>query len=135
VQAFISKRPNISTIRNDIPEYEHDQSGGLSLLRMLESIMMILTAREEIIANQGSVDNPLSNRQEFHHTIDRNIRYIKKHVPKDQKRVFAFAEIVQIISKNPSPRVFPRKRLRRAKILRRNPVLAGSAAEPQALGS
>jgi tetratricopeptide (TPR) repeat protein len=100
VQVFISKRPNISTIRNDIPEYEHDQSGGLSLLRMLESIMMILTAREEIIANQGSVDNPLSNRQEFHHTIDRNIRYIKKHVPKDQKRVFAFAEIVQIISKN-----------------------------------
>jgi hypothetical protein len=100
VQLFISKRPNISTIRNDIPEYEHDQSGGLSLLRMLESIMMILTAREEIIANQGSVDNPLSNRKDFHHTIDRNIRYIKKHVPKDQKRVFAFAEIVQIISKN-----------------------------------
>jgi tetratricopeptide (TPR) repeat protein len=100
VQLFISKRPNISTIRNDIPEYEQDKSGGLSLLRMLESIMMILTAREEIIANQGSVDNPLSNRQEFHHTIDRNIRYIKKHVPKDQKRVFAFAEIVQIISKN-----------------------------------
>jgi tetratricopeptide (TPR) repeat protein len=100
VQVFISKRPNISTIRNDIPEYEHDQSGGLSLLRMLESIMMILTAREEIIANQGSVDNPLSNRKDFHHTIDRNIRYIKKHVPKDQKRVFAFAEIVQIISKN-----------------------------------
>jgi tetratricopeptide (TPR) repeat protein len=100
VQAFISKRPNISTIRNDIPEYEQDKSGGLSLLRMLESTLLILTAREEIISKKRSSEEPLSNEQDFHHTIDRNIRYIKKHVPKDQKRVFAFAEIIHIISKN-----------------------------------
>jgi len=100
VQAFISKKPNISTIRNDIPEYEQDKSGGLSLLRMLESTLLILTAREEIISKKRSAEEPLSNEQDFHHTIDRNIRYIKKHVPKDQKRVFAFAEIIHIISKN-----------------------------------
>jgi hypothetical protein len=100
VQAFISKRPNISTIRNDIPEYEKDKSGGLSLLRMLDSTLLILTAREEIISKKRSAEEPLSNEQDFHHTIDRNIRYIKKHVPKDQKRVFAFAEIIHIISKN-----------------------------------
>jgi hypothetical protein len=100
VQAFISKRPNISTIRNDIPEYEQDKSGGLSLLRMLDSTLLILTAREEIISKKRSAEEPLSNEQDFHHTIDRNIRYIKKHVPKDQKRVFAFAEIIHIISKN-----------------------------------
>jgi hypothetical protein len=100
VQAFISKRPNISTIRNDIPEYEQDKSGGLSLLRMLESTLLILTAREEIISKKRSSEEPLSNEQDFHHTIDRNIRYIKKNVPKDQKRVFAFAEIIHIISKN-----------------------------------
>ena len=100
VQAFISKRPNISTIRNDIPEYEQDKSGGLSLLRMLDSTLLILTAREEIISKKRSAEEPLSNEQDFHHTIDRNIRYIKKHVSKDQKRVFAFAEIIHIISKN-----------------------------------
>jgi hypothetical protein len=100
VQAFISKRPNISTIRNDIPEYEKDKSGGLSLLRMFDSTLLILTAREEIISKKRSAEEPLSNEQDFHHTIDRNIRYIKKHVPKDQKRVFAFAEIIHIISKN-----------------------------------
>ena len=100
VQAFISKRPNISTIRNDIPEYEKDKSGGLSLLRMLDSTLLILTAREEIISKKRSSEEPLSNEQDFHHTIDRNIRYIKKHVPKDQKRVFTFAEIIHIISKN-----------------------------------
>jgi hypothetical protein len=100
VQAFISKRPNISTIRNDIPEYEQDKSGGLSLLRMLDSTLLILTAREEIISKKRSSEEPLSNEQDFHHTIDRNIRYIKKHVPKDQKRVFAFAEIIHIVSKN-----------------------------------
>ncbi|MGA1415069.1 MAG: hypothetical protein ACO323_08515, partial [Candidatus Kapaibacteriota bacterium] len=100
VQAFISKRPNISTIRNDIPEYEQDKSGGLSLLRMLDSTLLILTAREEIISKKRSAEDPLSNEQDFHHTIDRNIRYIKKHIPKDQKRVFAFAEIIHIISKN-----------------------------------
>jgi hypothetical protein len=100
VQAFISKRPNISTIRNDIPEYEKDKSGGLSLLRMLDSTLLILTAREEIISKKRSAEEPLSNEQDFHHTIDRNIRYIKKNVPKDQKRVFAFAEIIHIISKN-----------------------------------
>ena len=100
VQTFISKRPNISTIRNDIPEYEQDKSGGLSLLRMLDSTLLILTAREEIISKKRSAEEPLSNEQDFHHTIDRNIRYIKKHVPKDQKRVFAFAEIIHIISKN-----------------------------------
>jgi tetratricopeptide (TPR) repeat protein len=100
VQTFISKRPNISTIRNDIPEYEKDKSGGLSLLRMLDSTMLILTAREEIISKKRSAEEPLSNEQDFHHTIDRNIRYIKKNVPKDQKRVFAFAEIIHIISKN-----------------------------------
>jgi tetratricopeptide (TPR) repeat protein len=100
VQAFISKRPNISTIRNDIPEYEKDKSGGLSLLRMLDSTLLILTAREEIISKKRSAEEPLSNEQDFHHTIDRNIRYIKKHIPKDQKRVFAFAEIIHIISKN-----------------------------------
>jgi hypothetical protein len=100
VQAFISKRPNISTIRNDIPEYEQDKSGGLSLLRMLDSTLLILTAREEIISKKRSAEEPLSNEQDFHHTIDRNIRYIKKNVPKDQKRVFAFAEIIHIISKN-----------------------------------
>jgi hypothetical protein len=100
VQTFISKRPNISTIRNDIPEYEKDKSGGLSLLRMLDSTLLILTAREEIISKKRSAEDPLSNEQDFHHTIDRNIRYIKKNVPKDQKRVFAFAEIILIISKN-----------------------------------
>ena len=100
VQAFISKRPNISTIRNDIPEYEQDKSGGLSLLRMLDSTLLILTAREEIISKKRSAEEPLSNEQDFHHTIDRNIRYIKKHIPKDQKRVFTFAEIIHIISKN-----------------------------------
>lgn len=100
VQLFISKRPNISTIRNDIPEYEHDKSGGLSLLRMLESIMMILTAREEIISKNRSPEEPLSNERDIHRAIDNAIRYIKKHVPKDQKRVFVFAEIVHIISKN-----------------------------------
>ena len=100
VQLFISKRPNISTIRNDIPEYEKDKSGGLSLLRMLDSTLLILTAREEIISKKRSSEEPLSNEQDFHHTIDRNIRYIKKHVPKDQKRVFAFAEIIHIVSKN-----------------------------------
>ena len=100
VQLFISKRPNISTIRNDIPEYEHDKSGGLSLLRMLESIMMILTAREEIISKKRSAEEPLSNERGIHRAIDNAIRYIKKHVPKDQKRVFVFAEIVHIISKN-----------------------------------
>ena len=100
VQLFISKRPNISTIRNDIPEYEQDKSGGLSLLRMLDSTLLILTAREEIISKKRSSEEPLSNEQDFHHTIDRNIRYIKKHVPKDQKRVFAFAEIIHIVSKN-----------------------------------
>jgi hypothetical protein len=100
VQLFISKRPNISTIRNDMPEYEQDKSGGLSLLRMLESTLLILTAREEIISKKRSAEEPLSNEQDFHHTIDRNIRYIKKNVPKDQKRVFAFAEIILIISKN-----------------------------------
>jgi tetratricopeptide (TPR) repeat protein len=100
VQTFISKRPNISTIRNDIPEYEQDKSGGLSLLRMLDSTLLILTAREEIISKKRSSEEPLSNEQDFHHTIDRNIRYIKKNVPKDQKRVFAFAEIIHIISKN-----------------------------------
>jgi hypothetical protein len=100
VQTFISKRPNISTIRNDIPEYEKDKSGGLSLLRMLESTLLILTAREEIISKKRSAEEPLSNEQDFNHTIDRNIRYIKKHIPKDQKRVFAFAEIIRIISQN-----------------------------------
>ena len=100
VQLFISKRPNISTIRNDIPEYEHDKSGGLSLLRMLESIMMILTAREEIISKNRSPEEPLSNERGIHRAIDNAIRYIKKHVPKDQKRVCVFAEIVHIISKN-----------------------------------
>jgi hypothetical protein len=100
VQLFISKRPNISTIRNDIPEYEHDKSGGLALLRMLESIMMILTAREEIISKNRSPEEPLSNERDIHRAIDNAIRYIKKHVPKDQKRVCVFAEIVHIISKN-----------------------------------
>jgi len=100
VQLFVSKRPIISTIRNDIPEYEHDKSGGLSLLRMLESIMMILTAREEIISKNRSAEEPLSNEHGIHRAIDNAIRYIKKHVPKDQKRVFVFAEIVHIISKN-----------------------------------
>jgi len=100
VQLFISKRPNISTIRNDIPEYEHDKSGGLSLLRMLESIMIILTAREEIISKNRSAEEPLSNERDIHRAIDNAIRYIKKHVPKDQKRVCVFAEIVHIISKN-----------------------------------
>jgi hypothetical protein len=100
VQLFVSKRPIISTIRNDIPEYEHDKSGGLSLLRMLESIMMILTAREEIISKNRSAEEPLSNERDIHRAIDNAIRYIKKHVPKDQKRVFVFAEIVHIISKN-----------------------------------
>jgi len=100
VQLFVSKRPIISTIRNDIPEYEHDKSGGLSLLRMLESIMMILTAREEIISKNRSTEEPLSNERDIHRAIDNAIRYIKKHVPKDQKRVFVFAEIVHIISKN-----------------------------------
>jgi hypothetical protein len=67
---------------------------------MLESTLLILTAREEIISKKRSSEEPLSNEQDFHHTIDRNIRYIKKHVPKDQKRVFAFAEIIHIVSKN-----------------------------------
>ena len=100
VQAFISKRPNISTIRNDIPEYEQDKSGGLSLLRMLDSTLLILTAREEIISKKRSAEEPLSNEHGIHRAIDNAIRYIKKHVPKDQKRVCVFAEIVHIISKN-----------------------------------
>jgi hypothetical protein len=62
--------------------------------------LLILTAREEIISKKRSAEEPLSNEQDFHHTIDRNIRYTKKNVPKDQKRVFAFAEIIHIISKN-----------------------------------
>jgi hypothetical protein len=100
VQIFISKRPNILSLRNDIPEYEHDQSGGLSVLRMFESIMIIITAREDIVSRQRSLDFPLSNDKDIQLAIENAIIYFKKHVPKDQKRVFAFAEIIRIISQN-----------------------------------
>jgi hypothetical protein len=67
---------------------------------MFESIMIIITAREDIVSRQRSLDFPLSNDKDIQLAIENAIIYFKKHVPKDQKRVFAFAEIIHIISKN-----------------------------------
>jgi hypothetical protein len=46
------------------------------------------------------LDFPLSNDKDIQLAIENAIIYFKKHVPKDQKRVFAFAEIIRIISQN-----------------------------------
>ena len=100
IAMFASKRPNISTIRNDIPGYEHDKPGAKSTILMFEIILKLIEAKETIIFGNHDEENPLSNESSILHELENAFLYFKLHVPKNQKRVFAFAEIIKVFSRN-----------------------------------
>jgi hypothetical protein len=101
IQRFIAKRPLVSTILNDIPEFEKNISGGLAIARILTAILHITQLRKDIIFEQLSPARLLKKNDACIENLEALMRYIQKHIKSDtQKRVHAFTHFLCVLAQN-----------------------------------